>query len=271
MEWWEVDPVVLVEKLREVKKTNTHKWRAPYMGKIRNQRPNGSNEPKGSSGATIAITIAICSVISAVLMAFFGNGGYLGGQSEIIRLKEKNTQLVSEIDNARERLDGYEFSVPLFSKLPGDVDFLARGIKIDLKHGAAFRVLGPQEDDDFHVRISQILPLDLKNDSHAISFVIDGTLRGNRFLTPPSKPIPVERGAMVGPIQRMDVEFYICIEDVDLMSINVAVARRSVFPGQPSVGKGNVSIGEEGFKFLGVPKPPPPILKSSRSTKSKSG
>ncbi len=62
----------------------------------------------------------------------------------------------NENERLRDRMARWRFSEPLYKRLPGDIDFIARGIRVDKKEGAQVSVLGPGQGDRFLLEITSL-------------------------------------------------------------------------------------------------------------------
>jgi len=168
-----------------------------------------------------------------------------------------------ERDQLRAKLDGWRFSEPLYRAIPGDVDFIARGLRVDKRKGGGMHIVGPQPDDDFIVQLST-LRVDPKSTAdhkkYQLGFTVLGSVGGSSIVPYSLGPVPAEVGQLFGPVSAGIYEFYLFVERVEVDYVFLTVARRRLAGTSSWVIHAEVPLGRAIFR--GGP-PPGPILVES--------
>jgi hypothetical protein len=167
-----------------------------------------------------------------------------------------------EEENARlhDTVARWKFSAPLFKAIPGDSDFILRGVRVDKRSGAARLVMDPLTGDSYSIQISNLSRA--PDGSYRVQFSVAGEVAKNRVTSGTAPEVEVRREVRAGPINAGSVDFFLFIEDVQVDYIQVAIARS---PSQLSrsglrIEGGNIPFGAIGvFGF----EEPSPILQSA--------
>lgn len=173
------------------------------------------------------------------------------------------TNAAHERDQLRAKLDGWRFSERLYRVIPGDVDFIARGLRVDKRKGGGMHIVGPQPDDNFIVQLSS-LGVDPKSTAdhkkYQLGFTVLGSVAGSSIMPYSVGPVPAEVGQLVGPVNAGSYEFYLFVEKVEVDYVFLTVARRRVRGDSSWVIHAEVPFGAP-IIFEG-PRPDPILVKS---------
>lgn len=190
--------------------------------------------------------------VFAVIVAFIGAGAAVMGTWWRNAARER--------DQLKAKLDGWQFSESLYRVIPGDVDFIARGLRVDKGKGRGMHIVGPQPDDDFMVQLST-LRVDPKSTAdhkkYQVGFTVLGTVGGSSMAPSPVGPVPVEAGQLFGPVSAGIYEFYLFVEKVEVDYVFLTVARRRLTGTSSWVMHAEVPFGRAIFR---AGPPPAPIL-----------
>jgi hypothetical protein len=132
-------------------------------------------------------------------------------------------------DRLRQQQAAWQFSEQLYRQLPGDVDFITRGLRVNKVQGGQVRVLGPAEGDDFLIAISQLKHVATSPGApsqYSVQFVVSGRMDGSIIRPSETPPVPIVRGTLVGPMNAVSYEFYLYFDDVRIDDVLLTVARR---------------------------------------------
>lgn len=149
------------------------------------------------------------------------------------------------------RLRTWEFASPLYEKVPGDIDFVARGLRVGRREGGSTEVHLPN-GDHFNLRVSAVRKVAT---GHEIAFSLIGDMGTNRIISNEMR-IPVVRHSLQGPVSVGSHEFFVFIDDVGIDHVVVSVVRRAV----PEMGvvKGFLAINAMGPAYIG--ERPEPVI-----------
>src|SRR5437899_3336129 len=89
------------------------------------------------------------------------------------------TGVYRENDYRRDEMRRWRFSEPLYRRVPGDVDFIARGLRVDKKQGAGVSTLGPGDGDRFTVELSNLQPVPgstAEQSRYMVQFAVNGSV-----------------------------------------------------------------------------------------------
>ena len=206
---------------------------------------NGSDGFKVTKEIVVPIVVALVAAAAVVIPALIS----------ATRANERATE-------AESQLKGFQFSVPIFSKLPGDCDFLIRGIRIDRQEGKSVTVAGPSKGDAFQVQVKSISSIGRDaagNPEYGIQFTVAGEIGGHALSPSFTATIPLKRGSVSKPVTALRHDYYVGIEEVEIDFITVVFARRPSVPKSANLQmQGN--SGPFGSIAIKIGKPPDPIL-----------
>ena len=127
------------------------------------------------------------------------------------------------------QLSGYKFSEPLYRRIPGDIDFLARGFRVDKAAGAEAMVIGPKQGDNISIRMSGLQPAGIDeagNQKYQSQFEVSGVLGSNVLKGSFAPPVPIAPNSLAGPLNAGVFEFFVFVERVDVDYVYLTIARR---------------------------------------------
>src|SRR6266571_2521788 len=166
---------------------------------------------------------------------------------------------MNENERLRDRMARWRFSEPLYKRLPGDIDFIGRGIRVDKKEGAQVSVLGPGVGDRFLLEVTSLLPApsEFPNEQqYTVEFRVTGSVNWNMITPGTSGPILIRPQSLAGPFNAGSHEFYLFVERVEVDAVYLTVARRPL--NMPNI---NISLAQIPFGIFNIGgKRPDPIL-----------
>ena len=203
--------------------------------------------PSGITMTALGISITAVGIIIGVLL--FCLSGLKGDR-----------------DQLKKELNGWRFSEPLYRVIPGDADFLVRGLRADKKKGGAVRTVGPAPNDNFVVEVSSLQP-DPKSppdhQTYQLFFTVSGSVGGN-YITPSSVgPVAAEPDQLAGPVNAGSYEFYLFVEKIEVDYVFLSLARRRITAPSFKIGHSVLPFG--GIRF-GGPRPGPILVEAPRRT-----
>ena len=132
-------------------------------------------------------------------------------------------------DRLQARENGWKFSEPLYRQIPGDVDFVARKMRVDKKQGAQLSVAGPKKGDLYTIIISNLTSRETDsegNQQYIVRFTVQGFIDNNEIKGGLSEPILMSPNNLAGPVEAIGYKFYIFVDKVDIDYVNLTFARR---------------------------------------------
>ena len=168
----------------------------------------------------------------------------------------------NENERLHDQIRKWRFSEALYKKLPGDIDFIARGIRVDKKEGAQMSVLGPGPGDRFLLQVTSLTPTTQqfpKPQEYVVEFAVTGSVNMNMITPGTSGPILVRPQNLAGPFNAGSHEFYLFVERVQVDYVYLTVARRPL--NMPNIIMELVRI-PFGIMNIGGKRPEPILLES---------
>jgi hypothetical protein len=140
--------------------------------------------------------------------------------------------VIHQRDQLLEERKSWHFSEELFRNLPGDIDFLARHLRVDKKHGESVSVHGPRLGDELKVKASHLQSAlsQGQGPSYQVLFTVSGRIAGTEMIPSPMPigPMGAEMGERLGPVAVGRYELFIYVERVEIDSAFITVARHTM-------------------------------------------